>query len=93
MFLKDDDVVRRKELQASFRKNYEVEPRELQIEAILSLTHQRDTVLLESTGYGKSRIAELFVLIHAKARWPIVLILNPLDALGDNQVGTIFFII
>ncbi|KAG0145355.1 hypothetical protein CROQUDRAFT_45859, partial [Cronartium quercuum f. sp. fusiforme G11] len=44
-----------------------------------------DTFLLASTGYRKSWIPELYLLMYPKGSWPIVLVVDPLDALGDNQ--------
>lgn len=46
-------------------------PRSLQIDPVLSLARNQDTVLLASTGYGKGRIAELFNLSFSRTlnRW------------------------
>ncbi|KAG0150681.1 hypothetical protein CROQUDRAFT_15131, partial [Cronartium quercuum f. sp. fusiforme G11] len=77
----DDD--QREVLQSCFCAKYNVDARDLQIESVLSLMRQRDTFLLASTGYGKSRTPELYLLMYPKGSRAIVLVLNPLDALGD----------
>ncbi|OAV98576.1 hypothetical protein PTTG_11873 [Puccinia triticina 1-1 BBBD Race 1] len=42
--------------------------------------------VLAGTGYGKSRIAELYFHLYAPEKKPVVLVLNPLDSLGEDQV-------
>ncbi|PLW34060.1 hypothetical protein PCASD_14465 [Puccinia coronata f. sp. avenae] len=42
--------------------------------------------LLEGTGYGKLRIPELYYQLLPKREKGVVLVINLLDALGDNQV-------
>ncbi|PLW16376.1 hypothetical protein PCANC_27112 [Puccinia coronata f. sp. avenae] len=41
---------------------------------------------MAGTGFGKSRIAEMYLSLFA-AKDGVILVLNPLDALGDNQVA------
>jgi superfamily II DNA helicase RecQ len=41
---------------------------------------------MAGTGFGKSRVPELYVHLFVKSSKPVVLVLKPLDALGDNQV-------
>ena len=72
---------------AMFEQRYRVKPRPLQVEAVVSLINGRNTFLLAGTGYGKTRIAELFFSMFPRTPKPVVLVLNPLDALGDNQVS------
>ncbi|EHS62948.1 uncharacterized protein PGTG_22745 [Puccinia graminis f. sp. tritici CRL 75-36-700-3] len=61
------------------------EPKEVQIDLVIDLIHRRDTFVLAGTGVGKSRIAEMYWDLFPRYKKPIVLVLNPLDALGDNQ--------
>lgn len=60
--------------------------KEIQIETTVSIINGRTTFLLAGTGFGKSRIPELFFHMFAKVNKPVILVLNPLDALGNNQV-------
>ncbi|PLW24068.1 hypothetical protein PCANC_28703 [Puccinia coronata f. sp. avenae] len=41
---------------------------------------------MAGTGFGKSHIAEMYLSLFA-AKDGVILVLNPLDALGDNQVA------
>ncbi|KAI7933567.1 hypothetical protein MJO29_016801 [Puccinia striiformis f. sp. tritici] len=61
-------------------------PKELQIECVMSLIQQKNSFVLAGTGYGKSRIAEMYYRMFPKEDKGIVLVLNPLDSLGNNQV-------
>lgn len=72
-----------------FKDTYKMPPRDLQVESVLQLVKRSNTFLLAGTGYGKTRVPELYYLLHVKQTNPIVLVLNPLDALGDNQVSQI----
>ncbi|KAA1110508.1 ATP-dependent DNA helicase sgs1 [Puccinia graminis f. sp. tritici] len=60
--------------------------KQLQVEAVLNLVEGRNTFLLAGTGYGKSRIPELYYKMIPGKTQAVVLVLNPLDSLGDNQV-------
>ncbi|KAA1076521.1 ATP-dependent DNA helicase sgs1 [Puccinia graminis f. sp. tritici] len=62
------------------------EAKTLQIQAVANLVRGRNTFLLAGTGYGKSRIPEIYHKLLPQERKPVVIVLNPLDALGDNQV-------
>ncbi|EFP80654.2 uncharacterized protein PGTG_06610 [Puccinia graminis f. sp. tritici CRL 75-36-700-3] len=62
------------------------EPKTVQLESVMDLINRRDTFVLAGTGVGKSRIAEMYWDLFPKYKKPIVLVLNPLDSLGDNQV-------
>lgn len=70
-----------------FIEIFKVEPRSLQVKAVVCLINGDNTFLLAATGYGKTRIAEMYYHLFDESQKPIVLVLNPLDALGDNQVG------
>lgn len=83
--LSDNDLAAKVRL--SFNKTYKQEARTLQVESVVALARERSTFLLAGTGYGKTRIAEMFRALFSKKSLAIVLVLNPLDALGDNQVG------
>lgn len=71
-----------------FKEKYpENTSKELQINTVVSLINGDNTFLLAGTGYGKTRVSELFFYMHYKVNNPVVLVLNPLDALGDNQAS------
>lgn len=61
-----------------------------QIESVVSLINGNNTFLLAGTGFGKSRVPEMFFNMFPKVSKPVVLVLNPLDTLGNNQVRTDF---
>lgn len=63
-------------------------PSDVQLQSAVSLVNGQNTFLLSATGSGKSRVSELFFLMFPKVKKAVVLVLNPLDALGDNQVGS-----
>lgn len=85
--LKASDSKKRQLILEKFLKEYKISPRSLQVESVLHLVNGRNTFLLAGTGYGKTRIAELYYHLFPKRSHPIVLVINPLDALGDNQVS------
>ncbi|KAA1074287.1 ATP-dependent DNA helicase sgs1 [Puccinia graminis f. sp. tritici] len=60
--------------------------KELQIEAVYNLAKGTNTFVLAGTGFGKSRIPEIYHTLHPKPSNAVIIVLNPLDALGDNQV-------
>ena len=66
--------------------------KEPQIERVLSLLNGHNTFLLAGTGFGKSRVPEMLFHMFPKVSKPVVLVLNPLDTLGNNQVrsGLVF---
>jgi Werner syndrome ATP-dependent helicase len=57
-----------------------------QTEAVINLIKGQNTFLLAGTGFGKSRIAKLYYKMIPQNKRAVVLVLNPLDSLGDNQV-------
>ncbi|KAH9811296.1 P-loop containing nucleoside triphosphate hydrolase protein [Melampsora americana] len=85
-YLKDDDGDQRQVLIKVYHAKFLRDPKEKQVESCLSLIRKRDVFLLAPTGYGKSCIPKLFNLMFPKRSMPIVLVLNLLDALGDDQV-------
>jgi superfamily II DNA or RNA helicase len=63
---------------------YRDQPKDLQVEAVASLVQGKHTFVQAGTGFGKTRISEMFFgLFNRKV---IVLVLNPLDSLGNDQV-------
>ncbi|POW07743.1 hypothetical protein PSHT_09823 [Puccinia striiformis] len=63
---------------------YHDQPKDLQVKAVSTLVRGRKCFLRAGTGYGKTRISEMyFNLFKTKV---VVLVLNPLDSLGDDQV-------
>ncbi|OAV87900.1 hypothetical protein PTTG_04431 [Puccinia triticina 1-1 BBBD Race 1] len=58
----------------------------LQIQAVASLAQGQNTFLLASTGFKKSRISEMYFNLLPSSAKPVILVFNPLDALGNNQV-------
>ncbi|KAI7938873.1 hypothetical protein MJO28_014452 [Puccinia striiformis f. sp. tritici] len=68
--------------------NYYDEPlKPLQMQTVINLVHRKDTFVLAGTGFGKTRIAEVYWHLFPAYRKPVILVLNPLDTLGDNQVS------
>lgn len=75
-----------------FAENYPNDrAKDLQLDTVVSLLNGDNTFLLARTGFGKSRVAELLFLMFARSKQPVVLVLNPLDALGNNQVCSLMF--
>ncbi|OAV85297.1 hypothetical protein PTTG_30631, partial [Puccinia triticina 1-1 BBBD Race 1] len=60
--------------------------KDLQIETVFHLARGKNTFLLAGTGFGKSRIPEIYYYLLPITAKGVILVLNPLDALGDNQV-------
>lgn len=69
-----------------FFERYKQEARDLQVECVVALVRGKPTFLCAGTGFGKTRVAEMFRELLSLRSLAIVLIFNPLDALGDNQV-------
>ncbi|KAI7955391.1 hypothetical protein MJO28_005791 [Puccinia striiformis f. sp. tritici] len=59
----------------------------LQMQTVINLVHRQNTFVLAGTGFGKTRIAEVYWHLFPAYKKPIILVLNPLDTLGDNQVA------
>ncbi|OAV88915.1 hypothetical protein PTTG_08242 [Puccinia triticina 1-1 BBBD Race 1] len=68
------------------KKQYEEPPKKLQVDTVCNLARGYHSFVLAGTGYGKSRIAELYFHLYAPQKKPVVLVLNPLDSLGKDQV-------
>ncbi|OAV89972.1 hypothetical protein PTTG_28474 [Puccinia triticina 1-1 BBBD Race 1] len=62
------------------------QPKDLQIQTVASLVRWQHSFVLAGTGYGKSRIPEMYYKLFPNVHKPVTLVLNPLDSLGDDQV-------
>ncbi|KAH9823519.1 P-loop containing nucleoside triphosphate hydrolase protein [Melampsora americana] len=82
-----DDNQKKCIIEQMFIQRYNLLPRDLQVQCVLLLLAGWNTFLLASTGFGKSKFPEMYLMAFDQAAKPMVLILNPLDALGDNQVA------
>ncbi|KAA1073433.1 ATP-dependent DNA helicase sgs1 [Puccinia graminis f. sp. tritici] len=84
------DTELKKTISESGLTKYGQECKKLQVESVLSLLRGKNTFILAATGFGKSRIPELYLNLLTKDRLGniagVIIVLNPLDALGDNQV-------
>ncbi|OAV95140.1 hypothetical protein PTTG_03856 [Puccinia triticina 1-1 BBBD Race 1] len=61
-------------------------PKPVQVNAVVNLVEGRHTFVMAGTGCGKSWISEMYYNLFAKSKKAVILVLNPLDALGNNQV-------
>ncbi|KNE88257.1 hypothetical protein PSTG_18347, partial [Puccinia striiformis f. sp. tritici PST-78] len=57
------------------------------MQTVINLVHRQHTFVLAGTGFGKTRIAEVYWHLFPASKKPVILVLNPLDTLGDNQVA------
>lgn len=69
-----------------FVEKHKVDARGLQVDTVQHLLRGEDVFVLAGMGYGKTRMAKEFGRFFPKKSKSIILIINPLDALGDNQV-------
>ncbi|PLW26717.1 hypothetical protein PCANC_26205 [Puccinia coronata f. sp. avenae] len=65
---------------------YHDQPKSLQVKTVSVLARGENCFLRAGTGYGKTRISEMFLNLFAGHNQAVVLVLNPLDSLGDDQV-------
>ncbi|POW16463.1 hypothetical protein PSTT_01292 [Puccinia striiformis] len=68
-------------------EHYDEPLKPLQMQSVINLVHRKNTFVLSGTGSGKTRIAEVYWHLFPAYRKPVILVLNPLDTLGDNQVS------
>ncbi|EFP75054.1 uncharacterized protein PGTG_01647 [Puccinia graminis f. sp. tritici CRL 75-36-700-3] len=68
-----------------YKEKYEDNAKKLQVDTVCNLARGYHSFVLPGTRYGKSRIAELYFHMYAPQRRPVVLVLNPLDSLGEDQ--------
>jgi ABC-type glutathione transport system ATPase component len=73
-------------IQVKSRVLYGDEPKGGQVDAVAALVRNQHTFVLVGTGFGKTCIAKMFHDLFQPYQKSIVLVLNPLDKLGDNQV-------
>ncbi|PLW39768.1 hypothetical protein PCANC_19801 [Puccinia coronata f. sp. avenae] len=66
-------------------ERYGNEAKEIQLKAVMDLVERKNSFVLAGTGFGKTRIAEMYWHLFPKGKKATVLCLNPLDSLGDNQ--------
>ncbi|KAA1071521.1 ATP-dependent DNA helicase sgs1 [Puccinia graminis f. sp. tritici] len=71
-------------------KHYAEAPKKLQVDTVCNLARGYHSFVLAGTGYGKSRIGEMYFHLYAPQRKAVVLVLNPLDSLGEDQDYGIF---
>jgi hypothetical protein len=79
-----DDHQLKQHITASSVAFYNDQPKGLQVDAVASLACRKHCFVRVGTGYGKTRVLEIFYNLFK--RKGIVLVLNPLDSLGDDQV-------
>ncbi|KAA1080356.1 hypothetical protein PGT21_003998 [Puccinia graminis f. sp. tritici] len=77
----------REHIQANSRELYGDKAKSEQVDAVAALVHDQHTFVLVGTGFGRTRIAEMYHNLFQPNQKLIVLVLNPLDSLGDNQVN------
>ncbi|KAA1073661.1 ATP-dependent DNA helicase sgs1 [Puccinia graminis f. sp. tritici] len=61
-------------------------PKPVQVDVVANLVKGRHTFVMARTGCWKSRISEMYYNLFAKTKKAVILVLNPLNVLGDNQV-------
>ncbi|KAH9463762.1 hypothetical protein Pst134EA_015846 [Puccinia striiformis f. sp. tritici] len=71
-------------------ERYKQESEPLRVNTVVNLVCGRNTILLAATGFGKSTIPEIYLNLMTKNRKGeilcVVVVLHPLDELGNNQV-------
>ncbi|KAA1069246.1 hypothetical protein PGT21_018211 [Puccinia graminis f. sp. tritici] len=65
---------------------YGDEAKDEQVEVVAALVHGLHTFVLAGTGFGKTQIAEMYHNLFQPDQKVILLVVNPLDSLGDHQV-------
>jgi superfamily II DNA helicase RecQ len=89
--LNSDDETLKKEIENNAFKRYAQTSKPLQVDMVLNLIRGRNTFLLAATGFGKLRIPEMYLNMTTKNCTGrcigVVVVLNPLDALGNDQVA------
>ncbi|POW21539.1 hypothetical protein PSHT_02274 [Puccinia striiformis] len=80
-----EDLV--KHISQTVAKYYTEPLKPIQMDSVINLVQRKHTFVLAGTGFGKSRIAEVYWHLFPAYKKPIILVLNPLDTLGDNQVA------
>ena len=81
------DIPLAKAIEDRALKQYNQPAKPLQTECVVNLVRGRNVFILAGTGFGKSRISEMYYRLIPKEKNAVVIVLNPLDSLGDNQVS------
>lgn len=89
--LRESTEALRQRIRVLFQKCYHQDAKELQVLVVELLVKGHDVFFHAGTGFGKTRIAETFFWLFGKRKKPLYIVLNPLDALGDNQACTVAF--
>ncbi|EGG08532.1 uncharacterized protein MELLADRAFT_104963 [Melampsora larici-populina 98AG31] len=85
-FLDGNETTLRKSVGDLCQGFYGYPARPQQEDTVLPLLKGITSFLLAGTGFGKSRVPELFYLAHEPTSKPIILSINPLKGLGNDQV-------
>ncbi|EGF99387.1 uncharacterized protein MELLADRAFT_112722 [Melampsora larici-populina 98AG31] len=86
-FINASEESQRVEVGNMFQPRHGYPARPEQIQSVVDLLNDRTSFLLAGTGFGKSRVPEMYYHAHETTSAPIILCINPLDALGDDQVS------
>ncbi|KAA1119016.1 ATP-dependent DNA helicase sgs1 [Puccinia graminis f. sp. tritici] len=82
-----DDEALRKYIIKDSELFFNQTPTTLQVNAVVNLVKKNNTFVLSGTGSGKTRIAEMYHHLFSRStRKATIIVLNPLDSLGENQV-------
>ena len=81
------DIPLAKAIEDRALKQYNQPAKPFQTECVVNLVRGRNVFILAGTGFGKSRISEMYYRLIPKEKNLVVIVLNPLDSLGDNQVS------
>ena len=89
-FLERNDENLKELIENDSFNQYQQKSKPLQVQRVINLIRGQNTFLLVATGFGKSQIPEMYLNMTTKDRsgrcMGVVVVLNPLDALGNNQV-------
>lgn len=85
-FLDASDASKNSAVGELCQEHYGYGARTQQQDTVVDLLNGLPVFLLAGTGFGKSRVPELFYLAHDPDSKPIILCINPLDGLGNDQV-------
>jgi ATP-dependent helicase YprA (DUF1998 family) len=88
-FVKGSLTYQKKIAKSEFKKNFQQTAKDVQADTIVSVINGFNTMLLAGTGFGKSRIALAYLLLFPLETLPVMIFINPLYALGDNQVSVV----
>ena len=67
--------------------SFNQKPKDLQVVVVVPSVEKQNTFVLAGAGYRNAFIAEIYYhLFKSFSKKPLVLVLNPLDSLGENLV-------